>query len=65
MMYIYGNGWEHDLWHCVHKVEGRPGVCGHEIELNVSTFVDIDGSEHEAVGINEKTKVQRKHEKER
>lgn len=47
MMYIHGHGWDHDRWHCVHKVEGRPGVCGHEIELNVSTFVDIDGSEHE------------------
>ena len=49
MMYIYGNGWDYDRWYCVHKVEGKAGVCGHEIELNVSTFVDIDGSEHEVV----------------
>ena len=49
MMYIHGHGWDHDRWYCVHKVEGKPGVCGHEIELNVSTFVDIDGSEHEVV----------------
>ena len=49
MMYIHGHGWEHDRWYCVHKVDGKAGVCGHEIELNVSTFVDIDGSEHEVV----------------
>ena len=49
MMYVHGHGWDHDKWYCVHKIEGKHGVCGHEIELNVSTFVDIDGSEHEVM----------------
>ena len=49
MMYIHGRGWDHDRWYCVHKIEGKAGVCGHEIELNVSTFVDIGGSEHEVM----------------
>jgi hypothetical protein len=38
MGFVYGNGWDYDLWYC---------PCGTEIELTTTTYPDDDPAKQE------------------